>query len=562
MTADRFAVRATAAALGIALAAACAPVSVAPSCADLSDLRVGELPEVRLLVLYSEKAALNSGDIEGVIEAAVEEINVALRLSQVRLQVTLVHMARVALNDNQSNSALRGALTDGTGPLAVAHSLRDEHHADVVALIAEVAGGMGWPMTVPSPTHRDKAFLVAGRIGTGADLDLAHEVGHILGGVHHRPVALPDQPRYRYAYPHICHGCVIDGLTGWRTIMATPTDPYTTRVEYFSNPQVAYGGSLTGVPSTGVDAEDNRKTLTNTASIAASFRITPVWFASAGASGPWFEKRAADEQLANLAFADLDGDGETDAFKVSTQAKKWYISRSASLFWEELNDDASGTALPDLRFADFDGDGAADVFRIDGTTGEWLVSWKGTSGWQVLNSTISTAGVPVTDLAFGYFDGDTKADVFRSDAPSGTWFISPAGQGPWQAVNGPASEFKSPVVDLGFGDFDGDGITDVFRSEVSSQRWFWSKGGSVSWEVLNGPHVDLAVPVAELLLGDFDGDGTTDVLRANGAGWAVAVAGKGPLGLVKLSCVTHVDMAVGDFDGDRSADIIRVGIRP
>lgn len=535
------------------------------ACSDLSDMSVGASPEVRLLVLYSEQSAAASEDIEADIEVAVLEANVAMQESGVSVRFVLAHMAQVSIADGDGEQNMRDVLTAGTGSLAIAHTLRDTYHADVVGIIGEFPAGSTWPMMDPSLAARDKAFFAAGRTPMNGRLTLAHEMGHLLGAAHHRP-ALGTPPRYRYAYPRTCTTCKVNGIEDWQTIMGG--DGTFARIARFSNPEVLFPDDIvaegvpTGAPTSATEPEDNHKTLYNTAGLVAFFRITPAWFASTRAVGPWFEKRAADDLVTDLRFADIDGDGESDAFKVDATTNTWYLSRSAAGPWEKLRVDADAIPIKDLRLADFDGDGTADVFRVDLATGEWFVSWKGTSSWTLLNATAASSKIPVTELAFGRFDTGPTTDVFWSDAANGAWHMSAGGQGPWTPLNTPDPTFKYLTSELRLGDFDGDAISDVFRIDVGATTWHWSRSGASVWQPLNGPNAEFDVPVTGVVLGDFDGDGITDVLKPNGSAWGMSSTGSKPFELFKLSCVTADKLATGDFDGDRATDVIRSGVRP
>jgi hypothetical protein len=554
--------------LAVGAIVGCVTVQVSPSavaCNALTDLQV-LTPEIRLVVLYTKNAAAATWDIEGEITLAVEEMNAAFLRSGVDVRAEIAHMEVIDLPGDVATgvTVLASDLKTGTGPLAAAHALRTQWHGDVVVLVAVPAGGGGstFTMKAPSLAFETEAFLVVDRSDMGSQLTLTHEMGHILGSAHQRPVSSVAQPKYGYAYPHVCTYCVLGALTGWRTIMAGNTAPWTTRVEYFSNPDVFLGAEPTGVSSLDPNAEDNRQTFSNTAPIVAAFRLTPSWIVSAGAASPWFEKRVADELLSDVAFADFDGNGETDAFKIDPLTRDWQIARGASRPWEFLNTDPTLTPLNELRFADFDGDGTADVFRSDVTAKTWFVSRGGTSAWQSWNGPSPDLAIPVAQLAFGQFEAGGGADVLWVDATTHQWFIVVGGTGLWVKVNGPNPALDVPMTDLRFGDFDGDGVTDVFRSDVATGTWFWSQSASSDWKPLNGPSPDLMAPVSSLAFGDFDGDKTTDVLVAQGVAWGASAGGSQNPKLIKMSCTAPGNVAVGDFDGDGTADVIRAGIRP
>src|SRR5687768_14046729 len=512
-------------ALLVALGAAgCSPQSVETfatglACTDLNDVGVGQPREIRLVALYTQGAAAAAGsaaNIENEIQLAFAEMNDVFERSEVPVHAVLAHMEQVTLTEPQPDSDILTQLINGTGTLAVAHTLRVAHFADIVALITTSSGGITRRMLAPSMAARDQAYLVAGRWPMGQQFTLTHEVGHVLGGVDGRPTNPLSQPRYRYAYAQVCTTCLVNGLTGWHTMMGTPTFladgvHTTTRIEHFANPDILYFGTPTG--SVTDPYGDNRLTLYHTATLVAAFQYTPTWFVTLGAEGPWYERRV-----------------------------------DASL-------------MPELRIGDFDGDGAAEVFYADLVDKKWVV-WRGGTDWVPLNVTAAAAAnIPVTQLAFANFTGDRKTDVFWSDVANDSWKISDGGTLDWSQIQAHPS-LKVNTEQLRAADFNNDGVADIFRSDVASKEWRWSKNGTAPWATLNGPDPELAVDVTDLAIGDFDGDGAADVLKPTGVSWMVARSGQGSLQLLKLSCARVANMALGDFDGDGSTDVMRAGIRP
>lgn len=534
------------------------------SCSDLMDMSVAPVPEIRIVVLYSAKAAAATVDIEGEIRHSVLEANAVFARSDIPLRLALAHMESITLTNEAAVLTLVEDMINGVSPLQVAQTLRDRYHADIVALVPEAGAGAAIPMLVPGMKFSDSAYVVVGRYVMMSNLTLPHEIAHILGSNHHRDETSPAKlPAYRYAFPKRCPTC------GWRTIMAAPDLFLTVRIWHFSNPDVLYydpgipadPGNPTGEPITVAQPEDNRRALTNTGPIVSYFRMTPAWFASAGGASPWFDKRATDETMSQVRFADLDGDKSADAFMIDDTGA-WLISRSASGPWEPWRGvDPLTAPLEQLRFADFNGDGIDDVFYVDVGGGRWVVSHGGTTAWQTLNTSTGIMGFAVTDLAFGEFDGNPGADVFRSDAVNGAWYYSSGGQSGWTSLGLPDASRKIPTSQLRIGDFNADGTSDVFQSDIPAETWRWSRSGVGPWQVLLHD-AETAVPVSGLLFGDFDGDKFTDVLKPTGQAWGVSWKGTAAPVLLKLSCAKVNDVALGDFDGDGTTDVIRAGIRP
>jgi hypothetical protein len=558
----------------VACAAPYVPLSAAANaviaCSDATDMPAAPVLEVRLAFLYTAAAAAGTLNIENAIHHAIHEANEVLAQSGIDIHLALAQLAPLdgMLGDEDAFLQHVEDMINHVDPFQDALNYAERNHADIAVLVTNGGAGAAIPMFDPGSQYRDSAFVSVGLSVMESNLTLLHEIAHIFGSNHHRDETAANKlPRYRFAFPKRCPSC------GWRTIMATPdlagpNGTSTVRLPYFSNPDILYydpaipgdPGTPLGMPESHDEPEDNRKALTNIAPIVTSFRTTPVWFASSQAKTPWFEKRVADETMTDVRFADFDGDGITDAFKIGADGS-WLISRSASTPWEPLRGvDPLSVPLEKLRFADFNGDGSADAFHVD-PSGKWRHSDGGTGAWQILNANAGISGYDVTDLLFGEFDGLPGADVFRSDENTGSWYYSAGGQSAWVPLGPAAIDKKIPTNELRVGDFDGNGYSDIFRSDVPAQKWRYSPGGTSAWTVLLADP-EAAVSIDKLLFGDFDGDDHTDVLKTTGTAWGISWRGSLTPELVKVSCVTVEHLALGDFDGDAKTDVIRSGIRP
>jgi hypothetical protein len=250
-------------------------------------------PEIDVLVVWTPaaRAAVGSAAVmQSLVTLAVANANTAYANSQINAQLRLVYSGEVAFVEAPANISgdLSKLATNGDGPLDAVHTLRDQYGADVVSLIGtgytsgSSACGIGYLMTTVSNTFASSAFNVVDQACAVGNLSLAHEIGH-NEGLHHDPANASGQGAYPYAFGYQDPG------GSFRTVMSYGMS---TRILYFSNPDVQYGGKPTGV----ANVQDNARALNNTAQTVASFRtvseptcsytVTPLSlpFAAAGGS--------------------------------------------------------------------------------------------------------------------------------------------------------------------------------------------------------------------------------------------------------------------------------------
>jgi hypothetical protein len=231
---------------------------------------------IDVLVVYTADAAGASSNILAEIQLGIDETNQTYANSGILQRVRLVHAAQVTYSETgRSNTDLVRLQNQNDGYLDSVHSMRNTYGADIVSLWVENLGddcGIGYLMTRVSPTFSSYAFNVVARDCATGYYSFGHEMGHIMGADHDRYVE-PRDAAYSYS-----HGYV--HLPGrWRTVMAynqecSDSGFYCTRIPYWSNPEIRYEGTPTGVSQTGPDSADNRLTLNQTASTVAGFRAS------------------------------------------------------------------------------------------------------------------------------------------------------------------------------------------------------------------------------------------------------------------------------------------------
>jgi peptidyl-Asp metalloendopeptidase len=222
--------------------------------------------QIVLLSVYTPQARAAAGgtaQIQGEIQAAVDQANTAFINSNMVARFFLAHTAELAHNDAGNIETDLNWVTNNS---AIA-SLRNAHSADMVSLIVNNGGGycgIAWVQRHPGSSFANYAYQVTAR-GCLANSTLAHEHGHNMG-MEHDPASAgisPSGASYPWSFGHYVNGA-------FRTIMSynvcTISCP---RILHFSNPDVLYNGTPTGI----LDQRDNAHTGDLTAPIVANFRL-------------------------------------------------------------------------------------------------------------------------------------------------------------------------------------------------------------------------------------------------------------------------------------------------
>ena len=238
-------------------------------------------------------------------------------------------------------------------------------------------------------------------------------------------------------------------------------------------------------------------------------------------------------------LADLDGDGDLDAFVINTiQANLVLINQGGAQSGNEGEFNDSGQLLGgiaasrDVGLGDVDGDGDLDAFVANrGSANRVWINQGGAQGGsaatfndsgQSLGSNLSNA------LSLGDLDGDGDLDAFVANFGQGNraWI----NQGGFQG--GSLGTFNDSGQDLGtfnstdvsLGDLDGDGDLDAFVTNDGEGNRIWVNQGGAQ-EGLAGVFADATLSLGSFAsnsvrLGDLDGDDDLDAFVANASGQA------------------------------------------
>ncbi len=228
---------------------------------------------IDVMVAYTattRSAAGGTTAILNLIDLAIAETNQSYANSGIMQRLRLVHSVEVAYSESGDIGTDLDRVTYADGYIDSVQTLRDTYGADLVSLWVENGGGycgVGWFMSTVSTGFAPYGYNVVARGCATGYYSFGHELGHNMGARHDVYMDSGTTP-----YTH-AHGYTRPSAPSpWRTIMAynnacTAVQKSCTRIQYWSNPGVSYGGTPMG------DAgADNQQTLDNTAYTVANFR--------------------------------------------------------------------------------------------------------------------------------------------------------------------------------------------------------------------------------------------------------------------------------------------------
>ncbi len=345
------------------------------------------------------------------------------------------------------------------------------------------------------------------------------------------------------------------------------------------------------------------------------------WIEDGGGAGCFGEPRlieASGEEVYALAVADLDGDGDLDVLKASTDVDK--------VAWFE-NTDGQGSFGPEqvlslavngaraVHAADLDGDGDVDVVCLgyEGDQVGWFQNLDGAGSFSALQLLAVAPDAPhgldsadldgdgdldlavashhdnsvrwlenlgsatafsehLVDAQVGGavsvrcadLSGDELPDLLVAGYNAGAVYLllNDAGQ-PGQFAGGPIAAGLVQPITAQAADLDGDGDLDVaaLSHEDGLSHWYRNVNGTgVGWEEEEA-HWMLGSPGLDMALGDLNGDSVIDVALAleEGVCWQ---DGRGRSTWERawvnwvLRSIRFDTLRTGDVDGDGDADLM------
>ncbi|MCB0701625.1 MAG: zinc-dependent metalloprotease [Candidatus Kapaibacterium sp.] len=241
-----------------------------------------------ILVAYTPEAYNVRGgisDINDDIQLAVQLTNESYENSQINQKVNIVRTILTnyseSLTDQYAYLKYHGNVLIPTdlirlqnktdGYMDELHNLRDMYSADFVVLIVGNSG-FGGVARVINAEIEEEAFCAIEATGTflTSNYTFAHELGHLMGARHdYGAGGANTYYNIPFAYGH--GYCYSSGSGSWRTIMSYNSCG-ADRINYWSNPNVTYGGVVMGT----TNREDNAHVLNETEIDIKDILVTPT----------------------------------------------------------------------------------------------------------------------------------------------------------------------------------------------------------------------------------------------------------------------------------------------
>ncbi|MBC8346449.1 MAG: T9SS type A sorting domain-containing protein [Candidatus Marinimicrobia bacterium] len=291
---------------------------------------------IDVMVAYTQTVANLSGDINALIQLAVDETNQGYINSNVDITINLVHKVQVNYTGaNDVEIDLNRFKGESDGYMDEIHGLRDQYLADIAMLLIPYDPnycGMAYDI----PATESTAFGVVRYDCATGYYSFGHEIGHLYGTRHDRNFDNNNSPaQYGHGYVYTDHY-----KDDWRTIMSlnNPTDcsnGYCPRLLYWSNPNIIYAG----VPMGTATYEDNGRLLNERKAIVAGFRSIPPFSVSIvgpgelmeGYTGSWTASVSGGSETGALNYEwDKRNDGSSQWVSIGTGTTKSVTMGSVS----------------------------------------------------------------------------------------------------------------------------------------------------------------------------------------------------------------------------------------
>ena len=220
----------------------------------------GTTETIRVQVVATNQAVTAyGGDMLALVELAVAESNQGYVNSNVGINLQLANYRTVNYTSAGHSTDLARFRSTTDGIMDDIHTTRDQNAADVNMLVISDSASCGLASAIGATAST--AFATVYYDCATGYYSFAHEIGH-LQSARHDPSADPTTTPYAYGHGYRAPN------NAWRTIMAYNCTVNCPRLNYWSNPDVTYGGQAMGTAT----QSHNQRVLVNTKATIAAFR--------------------------------------------------------------------------------------------------------------------------------------------------------------------------------------------------------------------------------------------------------------------------------------------------
>ncbi len=222
------------------------------------------------MIAYTESAGASRSNIVNTAQQVIDQMNLAFTVSGIGSRVRLVRLVKTDYSEvgNDLQTDLNRLYFPNDGYMDDLHAEREKYGADFVILMINGNRSNVLGLAFLSDTSADgsAAFGVVQTYLMETLHVFAHEAGHILGS-HHDRATTTDPGAFTYSHGYY------DNVADFGTIMSYNG---TTKIGYYSNPNVNYNGRPTGVLHTDPNSADNARSINNMVPVVASFKTSVV----------------------------------------------------------------------------------------------------------------------------------------------------------------------------------------------------------------------------------------------------------------------------------------------
>ncbi|HSH05903.1 MAG TPA: VCBS repeat-containing protein [Anaerolineae bacterium] len=254
----------------------------------------------------------------------------------------------------------------------------------------------------------------------------------------------------------------------------------------------------------------------------------------------------------DIALADLDIDGDLDAFVANTDYNTVWLNTGAGEFINTAQELGANTSYA-VALGDLDGDGDFDAFIANYDNGPNTV-WLNDGAATFTDSAQSLGSASSTHVALGDLDGDGDFDAFVTNATTGNTVWLNNGDATFTDSAQSLGSASSQHVTLA--DLDGDTDLDAFVANSNNEpNQIWLNDGAANFSAGNSYGAEDSYAIA---LNDFNQDSFIDAFIVNNNAsdevWLNDGAGNFTQLPQTLDTSTGRDVIIADFEGDGDFD--------